>query len=125
MMLSQKENMSVPKLITGRHVPWGYTVGTGRTDPRLGVYRRLSQEDPVLMRSGVTDKQLVQLIDRNGSFGGLGLGERRSPFSLRQISTLSLLWIQPQGESSNHVNSPWSRRQVLTDAEAPSLPGVR
>lgn len=65
MMLRQKESMSVPKLITGRHVPWGYTVGLGRMDPRLGVYRRFSREDQLLMRSQVTDIQLVQLIGRN------------------------------------------------------------
>lgn len=30
------KSMSVPKFITGRYVPWGYAVGTGRVGPSLG-----------------------------------------------------------------------------------------
>lgn len=36
MILRQMKNMSVPKFTTGRYVPRGYTVGTGRMEPSLG-----------------------------------------------------------------------------------------
>lgn len=58
MMLRQKKNMSVPKFITGRYVPWGYARGM-EDGTQFGVFiEGSSGEHPLLMRSRVTDKQL-------------------------------------------------------------------